>query len=228
MGNPDGFPFLQNFPSSFLWQRAFLVSLCFLWCFALTFLVNKSPIRSFLFFPLHFSCFSICLGRKIGKFRSMVDALESLVKFRRLYEIPNNVGVSYCLESKVGFRRGEGRVVIPLVAFARRVRIPMSDLLRNFLRRFKVCSDQCTSNMFRLISFIVELNRRLSLSLIEHDINFVYSFQDNRTSGFYLKTQHREVRLISCLPDSNKEMKGLPRYHGDLVSWWAPVFYIPR
>lgn len=132
MGNPDGFPFLQNFPSSFLWQRAFLVSLCFLWCFALTFLVNKSAIRSFLFFPLHFSCFSICLGRKIGKFRSMVNALESLVEFRRLYEIPNNVGVSYCPESKVGFRRGEGRVIIPLVAFAGRVRIPMSDLSRNF------------------------------------------------------------------------------------------------
>lgn len=94
----------------------------------------------------------------------------------------------------------------------------MSNLSRNFLRRFKVCSDQCTPNMFRIISFIVELNRRLSLSLIEHDINFVYNFQDNRTSGFYLKTQNGEVRLISCLLDSNKEMRGLPRYHGDLVS----------
>lgn len=94
----------------------------------------------------------------------------------------------------------------------------MSDLSRNFLRRFKVCPDQCTPNMFRVISFIVELNRRLRLNLIEHDINFMYSFQDNKTSGFYLKTQHGEVRLISCLPDSNKETRGLPRYHGELVS----------
>lgn len=158
----------------------------------------------------------------------MVDTLESLVEFRRLYEIPNNVGVSYCPESMVDFRRGEGRVVIPLVAFVGGVRIPMSDLLRNFLRHFKVCPDQCTPNIFRVISFEVELNRGPGLSLIEHDINFVYSFQDNRTLGFYLKTQHGEVRLISCLPDSNKETGGLPRYHGELVSRWVPMLYIPR
>lgn len=64
----------------------------------------------------------------------------------------------------------------------------MSDLSRNFLRHFKVCLDQCTPNIFRVISFLVKLNKRLGLSLIEHDINFVYNFQDNRTSGFHLKS----------------------------------------
>lgn len=158
----------------------------------------------------------------------MVDTLEGLVEFRRLYEIPNNMGVSCCPESKVDFRRGEGRVVIPLVAFIGGVRIPMNYLSRNFLRHFKVCPDQCTPNIFRIISCVVELNKRLGLSLIEYDINFVYSFQDSRTSGFYLKTQHREVRLISCLPDSDKETGGLPFYHRELVSRRAPMFDIPR
>lgn len=161
-------------------------------------------------------------------FRSMVDTLEGLVEFRRLYEIPNNVGASYCPESKVDFQRGEGRVVIPLVAFVGGVRIPISDLSRNFFRNFKVCLDQCTPNIFRVISCVVKLKKRLNLSLIEHDINFVYSFQDSRTSGFYLKTQHGEVRLISCLPNSNKKTGGLPCYHGELVSRQALVFDIPR
>lgn len=44
--------------------------------------------------------------------------------------------------------------------------------------------------------------------LTEHDINYIYSFQDSKTSGFYFKIQHREVRLISGLQDSNKETEG--------------------
>lgn len=47
-----------------------------------------------------------------------------------------------------------------------------------------------------------ELNKRLGLSQAENDINYVYSFQDNKTSRFHFKT---EVRLISGLSDSNKE-----------------------
>jgi len=51
----------------------------------------------------------------MGKFKPMVDLPERLVEFKRAYGIPNDVGVSYCPESKVDFVKGEGRVVIPLV-----------------------------------------------------------------------------------------------------------------
>lgn len=49
----------------------------------------------------------------------MVDSLERLVKFRRIYGILDDVGLSYCPESKVDFVMVEGRVVITLVAFAK-------------------------------------------------------------------------------------------------------------
>lgn len=151
----------------------------------------------------------------MGKFKSMVDTLERLVEFKRPYEIPEDVEVSYCPESEVEFSRGEGRVIIPLVAFVKgEVRIPMSRLLTNFLRHFKVFPDQCTPNVFRVVSNVNELNQRLGLNLIEHDINYVYSFQDSKTSrfyyktsGFYFKTRHREVRLTLGLSDSVKETK---------------------
>ena len=105
--------------------------------------------------------------------------------------------------------RGEGRVVIPLVAIVEGgVRIPMSDLLTNFLRHFKVCLDQCTPNVFRIVNSVDTLNKKLGLKLTEHDINYVYSFQDSNTSGYYFKIQHREGRLISGLSDSNKETEG--------------------
>lgn len=151
----------------------------------------------------------------MGKFKSMVDTPERLVEFKRSYEIPEDVEVSYCPESEVEFSRGEGRVIVPLVAFVKgEVRIPMSRLLTNFLRHFKVFPDQCTPNVFRVVSNVNKLNQRLGLNLIEHDINYVYSFQDSKTSrfyyktsGFYFKTRHGEVRLTLGLSDSVKETK---------------------
>ena len=73
-------------------------------------------------------------------------------------------------------------MVIPLVAIVEGgVRIPMSDLLPNFLCHFKVCPNQCTPNVFRIVSRIETLNKRLELKLTEHNINFIYSFQDGKT-----------------------------------------------
>lgn len=79
-------------------------------------------------------------------------------------------------------------MVIPLVAIVEgRVRIPMSDLLTNFLHHFKVCPDQCTLNMFRKVSSIDTLNKKLKLKLTEHNINYIYSFQDSKPLGTILK-----------------------------------------
>ena len=51
----------------------------------------------------------------MGKFRSMVDMLERLVEFRRVYSILEDVEVRNCPKSEAIFSRGEDRVVIPLM-----------------------------------------------------------------------------------------------------------------
>ena len=113
----------------------------------------------------------------MGEFKYLVDTLEGLSGFRRAYEIPDDVGVSYCPKVEVDFVKEKGKVVIPLVAFVEgEVKIPMSNLLTNFLRHFNVCPDQCTPNTFRVVSSVAKLNRRLYLNLTENDINYVYSF----------------------------------------------------
>ena len=84
----------------------------------------------------------------------------------------------------------------------------MGKLLTNFLRHFKVCPDQCTPNVFRVVSSVYTLNKRLALKLTEHDINYIYSFQESKTFGFYFKIRHGEVRLILGLLDSDKEIEG--------------------
>lgn len=110
----------------------------------------------------------------------MVDSLERLVKFWRIYGILDDVGLSYCPESKVDFVMVEGRVAITLVAFAKGrgggVRIPISKILSKFLRHFMLCLDQCTRNIFRQVNSVAKLNMRLSLNLIEDDINFFLEF----------------------------------------------------
>ena len=50
------------------------------------------------------------------KFKSVVGTPKRLVEFRRKYNLPDDVEVSYCLESEAILSRGEGRAVIPLVA----------------------------------------------------------------------------------------------------------------
>ena len=75
----------------------------------------------------------------------------------------------------------------------------MSNLLTIFLRHFKVYLDQCTPKTFRVVSSIAELHRRLGLSLTEHDINYVYGFQDSKTlrksdSFFVSQTQIKKWR----------------------------------
>ena len=56
-----------------------------------------------------------------------------------------------------------------------------------------LCLEQCTPNIFRQVSSVAKLNKRFSLNLIKDDINFVYSFQDNKISGFYIKAQDEEL-----------------------------------
>ena len=59
----------------------------------------------------------------------------------------------------------------------------------------------------RVLGCIEALNERLNLNLTHHDINWIYNLQHLKGQGYYLKSKHSEVRLIQCLPVSNKGLK---------------------
>lgn len=80
----------------------------------------------------------------MGKFKSLVDTPDGFAMFRTNYSIPDDVGVSYFLDSEIDFSKGLETIVIPLVAFQEGgVKIRMSRLLTNFLRNFIKSLDQC-------------------------------------------------------------------------------------
>ena len=64
--------------------------------------------------------------------------------------------------------------------------------------------------MFRILGSVDALNEKLGIQLTHHDVNWVYSCQKGADLGgggvYYLKTRAPGVRLISCLPKTNKGM----------------------
>ena len=62
-------------------------------------------------------------------------------------------------------------------------------------------------NFFRVLGSIDVLDRHLGLGLTWHDVAHLYEGHIESRAGFYLKSCSNVVKLISCLPKSNKGMK---------------------
>ena len=60
--------------------------------------------------------------------------------------------------------------------------------------------------MFRVLGCVDALNDQMNLGLTWHDVAHMYECH-SLAKGYYLKSRSEEVRLISCLPKSNKGLK---------------------
>ena len=117
--------------------------------------------------------------------------------------------MAYCHESEFALHRGHGIAFFSLMAILEGgVKFPMDPLLVNTLRYYGLCPDQLTPNFYRVVSCESRLNHTFDLQLDHHDINHMYSLCWNKTSNYYLKTRDTRVRLISCLPNSNRNLVG--------------------
>ena len=85
--------------------------------------------------------------------------------------------------------------------------IPMGTITRNYLRYFRLSPTKCAPNMFRVLGSIEALNERMNLNLAHHDVNWIYNLQHIKGQGYYLKSGRSEVKLIQCLPISNKGLR---------------------
>ena len=137
----------------------------------------------------------------------MVDSAENIESFKAQYRIPPRVSIRYYKERDWHTDRQKGEVVISMIAFIEGgMRIPISTVIRDHLRIHRLAPTQCALNMFKILGSVDALNEKMSLNLTHHDVNWVYNLHHLKGQGYYLKTRYPEVRLISCLPDSNKGM----------------------
>ena len=141
----------------------------------------------------------------MGKFKRLVESEGGIERFRTKYRIPPIVGIRYAAQGEWVDDRKTGEVVIPMIAFIKGgTTIPMGNITRNYLRFFRLSPTQCAPNTFRGLGSIEVLNERMNSNLIHHDVNWVYNLHHLTRQGYYLKSRYPEVRLIQCLPTSNK------------------------
>ena len=104
--------------------------------------------------------------------------------------------------------RDVGQVVIPMIAFIKGgMVLPMRRITQDYLFNHRLTPHQCAPNMFRVLGSIDVLNERIGLGLTWHDVVHMYECHHLDKARYYLKSRSEIIRLISCLPKSNKGMK---------------------
>ena len=139
----------------------------------------------------------------------LLNTKASLATFRRTFNIPEDVNVAYCHESKIALHRRSNTAFFPLMEILEGgVRFLVDPFLLNTLRFYGLCPNQLPPNFYRVVSCVSRLNQIYGLQLNHHDINYMYSLCGNKKTNYYLKVSDMWVRLISCLPDSNRNSTG--------------------
>ena len=128
----------------------------------------------------------------MGRFKHLEDFPVGIEGFRAKYHIPQGVGLQYYPPDQILTNRKEGKVVIPMTAFIKRgMTLSMGRITRDYLLNHRLCP----------------LNDQMNLGLTWHDVIHMYECHSFASAGYYLKSQSDVVRLISCLPKSNKGLK---------------------
>ena len=144
----------------------------------------------------------------MGRFASLVDSPLKIELFKQKYHIPQEVGLRYCFIEQIATDREMGEVIIPMIAFIEGgMTLTMGRITRDYVITHRLCPHQCAPNMFRILGCINALNEHLGLGLTWHDVVHMYEFNSQSDGGYYLKSRSAMVRLILCLPKSNKGMK---------------------
>ena len=143
----------------------------------------------------------------MGKFQKLVDSPAGIEGFKAKYRIPLGVGLEYCSSSQILTKKETGQVAIPMITFIEGgMTIPMGRIIRDYLHGHRLAPHQCTANMFRILGCVDALNEQMNLGLSWHDVIHLYECHCLNES-YYLRSRSDEVRLISCLPKSNKGLK---------------------
>ena len=95
-----------------------------------------------------------------------------------------------------------------MIAFIEgRMNLPIGRVTRDYLIAHRLCLHQCASNLFRILDSVDAFNEHIGLNLTWYDVVWMYECHLVGDVGYYLKSRSSVVRLVSCLPKSNKGIK---------------------
>ena len=142
-------------------------------------------------------------------FAYLLKTREDVESFRVRYNIPCDVEISYCHRGETTDQRLPEVMFFPLMSILEGgVRFLVDLLLLRTFYFYGLSLDQCLPNFYRVVNCVGRLNRLYGLSLTHHDINFLYAIRGSLKHEYYLQTRNTIVRLMSYLPDSNRNSAG--------------------
>ena len=128
--------------------------------------------------------------------------------FKAKYRIPQEVALQYCAPDRILTDREVGEVVILMIAFLKGgMTLPIGRVTRDYLINHRLTPHQCAPNLFRVLGCVDALNELMGLGLTWLDVVYLYECHKLAGARYYLKSRSNIVKLISCLPKSNKGMK---------------------
>ena len=118
------------------------------------------------------------------------------------------MGLQYCPSNQILINRKVGEVIIPMITFIKGgMTLPIGRITKDYLLNHRLSPHQCTHNLFRVLESVDALNDLMDLRLTWHDVVHMYECHSLASVGFYLKSRSDTVRMVSCLPKSNKGLK---------------------
>ena len=110
----------------------------------------------------------------------LLNTEATLVTFIAIYNVPEDINVSYCPEGNIAFEQRPQVVFFPLMAILEGgVRFLVDPLILKTLRFYELIFDQLPPNFYQVVSYVSQLNQLYGLQLDHHDINFMYSLCGN-------------------------------------------------
>ena len=138
-------------------------------------------------------------------FAHLLGSYAAVAAFKTRFNIPQDVDIEFCPKENIENDRHARVIFFPLLAIIEgSVRILVDPLLLRTLSFYGLGPDQCLLNFYKVVNSVRHLNQLYSLGLNHYGINFLYNIYGSLKNGYYLKIRDPVVRLISCLPDSNR------------------------
>ena len=165
---------------------------------------------------------------KMGKFRFLVDTPAALATFREDYGIPADVHLQLAEEETTPWGREECPFTV-LSIVEGGLRFPLNPLITEFLRRTGLAPTQVSTNTYRIINGVHELNNRLGTNLGLAEILRQYTMGHTGDGlAYYLKIRPGKEKIITGTPDKDMHDDDFFWVSGNYETAEVPGWFISK
>ena len=140
----------------------------------------------------------------MGRFRFLVDTLATLATFREEYGIPADVHLELAEIETTPWGGLDQCPFTVLSIIEGDLRFSVNPLMTEFLRRTGLAPTQVSTNTYRIINGVHELNNRLGTNLGLAEILRQYTLGHTSDGlAYYLKIRPGKEKIVTGTPDKD-------------------------